>query len=159
MHLLQFNQINKLYDNISDKKGIESIDGILKYLNVKLDFDEKDLKKLPANGSFITVSNHPYGGIDGILLIKLLSMARADHKVIANFLLKKVEPISDYFLAVNPIPRRFLLKLRISRSILNLVKRSPNRITHDDITTPTHRLDYHLFFHRSQRYFPRLIFR
>jgi len=102
MHLLQFNQINKLYDNISDKKGIESIDGILKYLNVNLEFDEKDLKKLPANGSFITVSNHPYGGIDGILLIKLLSMARADHKVIANFLLKKVEPISEYFLAVNP---------------------------------------------------------
>ena len=102
MHLLQFNKINKLYDNISDKKGIESIDGILKYLNVNLEFDEKDLKKLPANGSFITVSNHPYGGIDGILLIKLLSMARADHKVIANFLLKKVEPISEYFLAVNP---------------------------------------------------------
>jgi putative hemolysin len=102
MHLLRFNQINKLYDNISDKTGIESIDGIIKYLNVTLDFDENDLKKLPANGSFITVSNHPYGGIDGILLIKLLSMARSDHKVIANFLLKKVEPISEYFLAVNP---------------------------------------------------------
>ena len=102
MHLLQFNQINKLYDNISDKSGIDSIDGIIKYLNVTLDFDEKDLKKLPANGSFITVSNHPYGGIDGILLIKLLSMVRSDHKVIANFLLKKVEPIAEYFLAVNP---------------------------------------------------------
>ena len=102
MHLLQFNKINKLYDNISDKKGIESIDGILKYLDVTLEFDEKDLKKLPSTGSFITVSNHPYGGIDGILLIKLLSMARQDHKVIANFLLKKVEPISDFFLAVNP---------------------------------------------------------
>ncbi len=102
MHLLQFNKINKLYDNISDKKGIESIDGILKYLDVTLEFDEKDLKKLPVSGSFITVSNHPYGGIDGILLIKLLSMARQDHKVIANFLLKKIEPISDFFLAVNP---------------------------------------------------------
>ncbi len=102
MHLLRFNQINKLYENISDKKGIESIDGIIKYLNVTLDFDVNDLKKLPASGSFITVSNHPFGGIDGILLIKLLSMVRSDHKVIANFLLKKVEPISDYFLAVNP---------------------------------------------------------
>ena len=102
MHLLRFNQINKLYDNISDKTGIDSIDGIIKYLNVTIDFNEKDLKKLPASGSFITVSNHPYGGIDGILLIKLLSMARTDHKVIANFLLKKVEPISEYFLAVNP---------------------------------------------------------
>lgn len=102
MHLLRFNQINKLYENISDKTGIDSINGIIEYLNVTLDFDENDLKKLPTDGSFITVSNHPYGGIDGILLIKLLSMVRSDHKVIANFLLKKVEPISEFFLAVNP---------------------------------------------------------
>ncbi|MEI7422630.1 MAG: lysophospholipid acyltransferase family protein [Prolixibacteraceae bacterium] len=102
MHLLSFHKINDLYENVSQKTGIDSIDAIIKYLNITLDFDENDLKKLPADGSFITVSNHPFGGIDGILLIKLLSLARGDHKVIANFLLKKVEPISDYFLAVNP---------------------------------------------------------
>ncbi len=102
MHLLRFNKINDLYENVSQKHGIESIDAIIKYLNITLEFDENDLKKLPADGGFITVSNHPFGGIDGILLIKLLSMVRGDHKVIANFLLKKVEPISDFFLAVNP---------------------------------------------------------
>jgi putative hemolysin len=102
MHLLSFHKINDLYENVSQKHGIESIDAIIKYLNITLDFDENDLKKLPVNGGFITVSNHPFGGIDGILLIKLLSMVRPDHKVIANFLLKKVEPISDFFLAVNP---------------------------------------------------------
>lgn len=102
MHLLSFNKINDLYDNVRRKHGIESIDAIINYLNVTLEFDPNDLKKLPAEGSFVTVSNHPFGGIDGILLIKLLSMARNDHKVIANFLLKKIEPISDFFLAVNP---------------------------------------------------------
>ncbi len=102
MHLLSFHKINDLYDNVSQKHGIESIDAIINYLNVTLDFDENDLKKLPAEGSFITVSNHPFGGIDGILLIKLLSLVRGDHKVIANFLLKKIEPISEFFLAVNP---------------------------------------------------------
>ncbi|MCX6220901.1 MAG: GNAT family N-acetyltransferase [Bacteroidia bacterium] len=102
MHLLSFHKINDLYENVSQKQGIESIDAIIKYLNITLEFNENDLKKLPADGSFITVSNHPFGGIDGILLIKLLSLARGDHKVIANFLLKKVEPISDFFLAVNP---------------------------------------------------------
>jgi len=102
MHLLSFHKINDLYANMSQKQGIESIDAILKYLGITLDFDENDLKKLPADGSFITVSNHPFGGIDGILLIKLLSLVRSDHKVIANFLLKKVEPISEFFLAVNP---------------------------------------------------------
>ncbi len=102
MHLLSFHKINDLYENVSQKQGIESIDAIIKYLNVTLEFDQNDLKKLPADGSFITVSNHPFGGIDGILLIKLLSMVRGDHKVIANFLLKKIEPISEFFLAVNP---------------------------------------------------------
>ena len=102
MHLLSFHKINDLYDNVSQKHGIESIDAIINYLNVTLDFDKNDLKKLPADGSFITVSNHPFGGIDGILLIKLLSLVRGDHKVIANFLLKKIEPISEFFLAVNP---------------------------------------------------------
>jgi putative hemolysin len=102
MHLLSFHKINDLYENVSQKHGIESIDAIIKYLNINLEFDENELKKLPADGGFITVSNHPFGGIDGILLIKLLSMVRGDHKVIANFLLKKVEPISDFFLAVNP---------------------------------------------------------
>ncbi len=102
VHLLRFNKINDLYDNVSDKKGIEAINAIIRYLNVTIDVDEKELKKLPATGAFITVSNHPFGGIDGILLIKLISQVRDDHKVIANFLLKKVEPISDYFLAVNP---------------------------------------------------------
>ena len=102
MHLLSFHKINDLYQYVSQKHGIESIDAILEYLNVNLEFDENDLKKLPADGSFITVSNHPFGAIDGILLIKLLSLVRDDHKVIANFLLKKVEPISDFFLAVNP---------------------------------------------------------
>ncbi len=102
MHLLSFHKINDLYENVSQKQGIESIDAIINYLNITLEFDENDLKKLPADGGFITVSNHPFGGIDGILLIKLLSMKRGDHKVIANFLLKKIEPISDFFLAVNP---------------------------------------------------------
>ena len=102
MHLLSFHKINDLYENVSQKHGIESIDAIIKYLNITLEFDENDLKKLPLDGSFITVSNHPFGGIDGILLIKLLSLVRGDHKVIANFLLKKVEPISEFFLAVNP---------------------------------------------------------
>ena len=102
MHLLSFHKINDLYENVGQKHGIESIDAIIKYLNITLEFDANDLKKLPAEGGFITVSNHPFGGIDGLLLIKLLSLVRSDHRVIANFLLKKLEPISEFFLAVNP---------------------------------------------------------
>ena len=64
MHLLRFNKINDLYDKVSDVHGIDSINSLLEQLNVKIEIDEKDLKKLPPKGSFITVSNHPFGGID-----------------------------------------------------------------------------------------------
>lgn len=106
MYLLRFNKINEIYDESCDKEGVDFIDSLLDLLEVKFEFDESELKRLPKEGGFITVSNHPFGGLDGILLIKLLSMARPDVKVLANFLLKRVEPISDYFLAVNPFETR-----------------------------------------------------
>lgn len=106
MYLLRFNKINQIYGDSCDKQGVEFIDSLLDLLEVKFEFDETELNRLPKEGGFITVSNHPFGGLDGILLIKLLSMARTDVKVLANFLLKRVEPISDYFLAVNPFESR-----------------------------------------------------
>ena len=102
MYVLRFSKLNKIYGQIGDKQGVEFVDELLKILEIQYEFDEADLKKIPKEGPFIVVSNHPFGGLDGILLIKLLAQARPDTKVLANFLLKRVEPISDFFLAVNP---------------------------------------------------------
>ncbi|MCK4749567.1 MAG: lysophospholipid acyltransferase family protein, partial [Bacteroidales bacterium] len=65
-----------------------------------------ELKKIPKEGAFITVSNHPFGGIDGMLLVKILEHYRPDIKVMSNFILNKIEPVSDYMLPVNPFERR-----------------------------------------------------
>jgi len=59
------------------------------------------LKRIPKEGAFITVSNHPLGAIDGILLLKLLLEQRPDYKVLASFLLEKIEPLRPYLIAVN----------------------------------------------------------
>ena len=102
MYVLRFNKLNKIYDRIGQKKGVEFIDELLSILEINYEFDQKELKKIPSSGSFIVVCNHPFGGLDGLLLMKILSEVRPDVKVLANFLLKRVEPISDFFLAVNP---------------------------------------------------------
>ena len=57
---------------------------------------------MPKQGCYITISNHPLGGIDGVLLLKLLLHHRSDFKIIANFLLNRIEPIAPYILPVNP---------------------------------------------------------
>ncbi len=42
------------------------------------------------------------GGIDGILLLKLVLERRPDYKIIANFLLHRIEPLKPYVMPVNP---------------------------------------------------------
>ena len=54
---------------------------------ITFEIPKEDLKRIPKEGSFITISNHPLGGVDGILLLKLLIEHRPDFKIIANFLL------------------------------------------------------------------------
>jgi putative hemolysin len=102
MDILRISDINEVYDKFGELHGVAFIDAVLKEFQVDFDYYEDELKRIPKEGPFITVSNHPLGGIDGIILIKLISQVRPDYKVMANFLLQKVEPLKDYFMPVNP---------------------------------------------------------
>ncbi len=96
-------ELNKLYAETCQHKGIDFVRALLTKKNIRLDFSEADLLRLPSKGTFITISNHPFGGLDGLALIDLVTRRRTDFKVMGNFLLKKIEPIADFILAVNPL--------------------------------------------------------
>lgn len=102
MYILRFDKLNKVYRQIAQKKGVDFIDELIRTLEINVVFDDAQLKKIPKEGPLIVVANHPLGGFDGLLLIKYLSMVRKDVKVLANFLLKKIDPVSDFFLSQNP---------------------------------------------------------
>src|ERR1700761_1828794 len=102
MEIMKINQVNELFAQAQPKQGPEFVDAILEGCGVSIDFDERDLKNIPANGAFIAIANHPYGGIEGMVLLKILCMVRPDAKLMANFILKKIPNLSDYFVAVNP---------------------------------------------------------
>ena len=106
MHIMRLNKINKLYSDVYTEDGSVFLEQLIDALGISVEVSEEDLQKIPQEGAFITVSNHPFGGLDGIILIQLLSKIRPDYKVMANFLLKKIEPIKDYFLGVNPFESR-----------------------------------------------------
>jgi len=106
MTVLRINRINRLYEEVSHHRGIHFIDALIEKLQLDYEVREEELKRIPSRGPFITVSNHPFGGIDGMLLVKLLSGSRNDIKIMANFLLSKIEPVSEYMLPVNPFEGR-----------------------------------------------------
>jgi putative hemolysin len=106
MKVLKISTINKFYKRNKHLEGIEFLDKILDEFQIKFEIPEEDLKRLPKDGAYITVSNHPLGGIDGILLLKLMLEQRSDFKIVANFLLHRIEPMKPYIMPVNPFEER-----------------------------------------------------
>lgn len=106
MSILKINSINRIYDAVKDKKNQDFFDSVLEKVGIKVSFHEEDIKRIPLSGPFIIISNHPLGGLDGIIMTKYLSYVRQDFKIIGNFLLKKVKPMSNYIIPVNPFETR-----------------------------------------------------
>lgn len=81
-------------------------DKILDVLRITHDVRERDLSRIPRRGPVLVVANHPFGGIDGIILCSLLLAVRGDVKVMANHLLSLIPEFRDIFIAVNPFGTR-----------------------------------------------------
>jgi len=102
MKVLKISTINKIYNRNKHKTDVDFLNALLSDFQIRFEIPEEDLKRLPKNGAYITVSNHPLGGIDGILLLKLMREQREDFKIIANFLLHRIQPLVPYIMPVNP---------------------------------------------------------
>jgi putative hemolysin len=101
MKLMKLDKINRLYDKVADFQGRECLEAFLAEMRITYEIPPTDLANIPKEGPFITVSNHAYGGLDGIILMHLVSEERSDLKVIVNFLLSRIEPLKNFFLPVN----------------------------------------------------------
>ena len=102
MKVLKISTINKIYDRNKHLKDLGFLNALLDDLQIKFEIPEEDFKRLPKNGAYITISNHPLGGIDGLLLLKLMLEKEPNFKIIANFLLHRIDPMKQYIMPVNP---------------------------------------------------------
>lgn len=99
---LKLEKVNQLYANHADTKGMEFADEILNELQVAYEFNTEELKNIPQHEPFIVVANHPYGGIDGLMLLRILTQARPDFKIMANLILQLIPALKENFVPVNP---------------------------------------------------------
>ena len=95
-------RINRLYDTIYPNKGVQGARAALEELGCNyLVGNAERLEQLPE-GAFITISNHPYGAIDGIVLLDMVGRHRTDLRIMVNKILGRVESMSDNFITVTP---------------------------------------------------------
>jgi putative hemolysin len=101
LQMLKYNILNRVYSEAHDKDPLFLINSLLDQLDLKFEIPEEDLKNIPSQGAFITVSNHPYRGIDSMLLYKIVSAKRSDFRIMASYLLHNINPLSDIIIPVN----------------------------------------------------------
>ena len=106
LKVTRISSINTFYDSIKHLEASEYANAILEHFEIDFEIPEEDFRRLPKEGAYVTISNHPLGAIDGILLFKLLIAQRSDYKIMANFLLQRMKPIEPYIIPVNPFENR-----------------------------------------------------
>ena len=103
IRMMALDKVNQVYDHSGDYTGARFAEGLLNDFGVNYVIGNAErLQKLP-DGAFITVSNHPYGGLDGIILIDLMARIRPDYKLMVNRMLSLVKTMKDNFISVTPV--------------------------------------------------------
>lgn len=103
--ILGFRKLKKLF-NQYDMEGLEKeafVKRVLEMLQVSYKINNDALSTIPATGPLIIVSNHPYGGVEGVILADFLSQIRKDVKFMANSGLSLVKEMRDFFIFTNPL--------------------------------------------------------
>lgn len=99
--LLELKRVNYIQNKLADKMGPDFSDAVLDECGVSVDYIPEQLSRIPAEGGFITVSNHHFGSIDGMILSSLVGHRRPDFKILTTFLLAKIPSLKPCFLPVD----------------------------------------------------------
>jgi len=91
--------LNKFLEDSAELKDAELIEAGLKFFGIKARVEGKG--NIPSSGRYIFVSNHPLGGLDGLVFIHELSKIYSDVKFPVNDILTNIENLSGIFLPVN----------------------------------------------------------
>ncbi|MEM9620567.1 MAG: GNAT family N-acyltransferase [Pseudomonadota bacterium] len=76
---------------------------VVKALEVDVVFDADSLQNIPQSGPVLVVCNHPFGGMEAVIIIQELLKARQDTKVLGNTALQVFQELSDVMIFTNPL--------------------------------------------------------
>lgn len=81
-------------------------DKLIEMLKLQISGIEALQNKIPKTGPVVIASNHPFGGIEGVILARVIGEVRPDLKVLANKGLGIFRELSDYFIFTNPLSEK-----------------------------------------------------
>jgi putative hemolysin len=100
--MLNLPELENLYRQICSSSGTKQFsDKLLEALGVSYHIEPEDLRRIPESGPVVVVANHPFGAIEGLVLLSILQTTRTDVKILANDILKPVAELQARFIYVD----------------------------------------------------------
>lgn len=102
---LGLHRLNREYDHYRrhpEEVGESFFADALRVLRIRYRVNEEELARVPTEGPVFVVANHPFGGVDGLILCELLTKIRPDFKLLANYILDEIEEFRPFLISVDP---------------------------------------------------------
>ncbi len=126
MKFLSLDKVNALHANHADTPGPQFVRGLLEVLDIKLRIDNGQVLDNLPQGAFITVSNHHFGALDGIILIDMIASRRPRYKVMVNMFLNYIKAMRPNFIAVDAMasddPKKRAVSMAGIREVIKMVR-------------------------------------
>jgi 1-acyl-sn-glycerol-3-phosphate acyltransferase len=97
--IIHQDDINTILRNFGHLKDVEFIGPTLDFMGIS--YKAFGVENIPEKGRYFFVSNHPLGGLDGLVFMNELGKYYRDIKFPVNDLLMNLENLSGIFLPVN----------------------------------------------------------
>ena len=103
LHWLSVDKANDFNSRNLGLQGHEFSHNLLTELNADIQISNSQVLDNMPDGPFITVSNHPFGALDGVTLIDIVGSRRPDFKVMVNMILNNIGGLNSSFIAVDAL--------------------------------------------------------
>ncbi len=97
--ILHQKDINQFLKECGERYNLEFVEASIKEFNVTIRVEGRE--NISNEGKYIFASNHPLGGFDGIILMKIISEHYKDFKFLVNDILMNLANIRDFLIPVN----------------------------------------------------------
>lgn len=126
LKFLKIDKVNEIHEHNIDHPGPAFVRGLLSDLDIKLKIDNEEVLDHLPEGAFVTVSNHHFGALDGIILIDLIASRRPRYKVMVNMFLNYISGMRPNFIAVDAMasddPKKKAVSMKGIKEAIRMVR-------------------------------------
>jgi len=122
--MLALPEINGIYDRVTHASASPETfaQKCLDDMGVTIQVSQADMDRIPRTGPLVVVANHPFGGVEGLILTSVLLKVRPEFKVMVNYLMSLIPQLQPVCVFVDPFGVDVQQNVRGLKNCLKLLR-------------------------------------